>query len=140
MMPSKQAREEEPTALALDQDIPGSLLLQATLPAALSALPSQHPNSTDQENITLAQRRQESNLAVRRQTQAPGTGRQMSGTRTGREGDFQVGGKGELQLEKAERSSRDWEVGRACMYVHMGFRSNCTLFATGCTARMGCCL
>lgn len=134
MIPSEQAREEQPMALALEQDFLGSLLLQATLPPALSALPPQHPNSPDRENITLVQRRQESDLPVRRQMQEPGTGRHMSGTRTGREGDFQVGGKGELQLEKAEGSSRHSEVSRACTHVHMGFRSNHTLFATACAA------
>lgn len=57
MIPSKQAREEQPTALALEQDLLSSLLLQVTVPTALAALPPPHPNSTDQQNITLVQRR-----------------------------------------------------------------------------------
>lgn len=65
---------------------------------------SQHPSGTDHGNVTLLQRGQEPDRAVTRQRQEPASGRQISGTRTGREGDFQAAGKGELQLEKAKGS------------------------------------
>jgi len=52
-IPSEQAKEEQPIALALEQGFLGSLLPQATLPPVLSALPQLHSNITDRENVTL---------------------------------------------------------------------------------------